>query len=300
VLTTGVVCPLTILSACPLFLVRISAGVVRGRYRRKVIDFGLNCLSLSPTDIDFITTEKDPAFRTTEKYYDWGVKITVMDCNGEPMAIIKENLLHSFAHTPRAEYVVELPDGQEVARSKQGSFLSDTLMIFNTDEDEDGDGEVSGEEAEAAADKPPEPLAYARISKGAKLRGQFCLGGTWRLNINEYATNFWEDPRTREVLMVLTTVKAVRDTDRDAEGRVHEARSHFVCVSRVQMCLSRDDFVLGNVGEGGDRGLIVVVWIVYSSGAICGRVANGRVERVKVIDFCLFLFVARGGAQTHT
>jgi len=166
------------------------------RYQQKLIDFGLNCLSLSPTDIDFITTKKDPAFRTSEKYYDWGVKITVMDCNGEPMAIIKENLLHSFAHTPRAEYVVELPDGQEVARSKQGSFLSDTLMIFNTDEDEDGDGEVSEEEQEAAAEKPPEPLAYARVSKGAKLKGQFCLGGTWRLNINEYATNFWCATRT--------------------------------------------------------------------------------------------------------
>ena len=200
------------------------------RYQQKLIDFGLNCLSLSPTDIDFITTKKDPAFRTSEKYYDWGVKITVMDCNGEPMAIIKENLLHSFAHTPRAEYVVELPDGQEVARSKQGSFLSDTLMIFNTDEDEDGDGEVSEEEQEAAAEKPPEPLAYARVSKGAKLKGQFCLGGTWRLNINEYATNFWEDPRTREVLMVLTTVKAVRDADRDAEGRVQEARCLCACV----------------------------------------------------------------------
>jgi len=200
------------------------SGHVEDEYRRKLMDFGLNCLSLNPTDIDFITTNKDPAFRTTETYYDWGVKITVLDCNGEPMAIIKENLLHTFAHTPRSEYVVELPDGQEVARSKQGSFLSDTLMIFNTDEDEDGDGEVSEEEAAAAAEKPPEPLAYARISKGAKLRGQFCLGGTWRLNINEYATNFWEDPRTREVLMVLTTVKAVRDTDRDAEGRVKEAR----------------------------------------------------------------------------
>ena len=141
------------------------------------MEFGLNCLSLNPTDIDFITTNKDPAFRTTETYYDWGVKITVLDCNGEPMAIIKENLLHTFSHTPRSEYVVELPDGQEVARSKQGSFLSDTLMIFNTDEDEDGDGEVSEEEAAAAAEKPPEPLAYARISKGAKLRGQFCLGG---------------------------------------------------------------------------------------------------------------------------
>ena len=38
----------------------------------------------------------------------------VMDCNGDPMAIIKENLLHTFGHTPRAEYVVELPNGQEV------------------------------------------------------------------------------------------------------------------------------------------------------------------------------------------
>jgi hypothetical protein len=95
-----------------------------------------------------------------------------MDCNGEPMAIIKENLLHSFSHTPRAEYVVELPDGTEVARSKQGSFLSDTLMIFNTDADADGDGEVSEAEAAAAEDKPPEPLAYARITKAAKLRGQ--------------------------------------------------------------------------------------------------------------------------------
>ena len=199
-------------------------GHVEDEYKKKLIDFGLNCLSLSPTDIDFITAAKDPAFRTREKYYDWGVKITVMDCNGEPMAIIKENLLHSFAHTPRAEYVVELPDGQEVARSKQGSFLSDTLMIFNTDEDEDGDGEVSDEEAEAADAKPPEPLAYARVSRGGKLRGQFCMGGTWRLNINEYATNFWEDPRTREVLMVLATVKAVRDADRDHEGRVKEAR----------------------------------------------------------------------------
>eukprot|EP00961_Rhodomonas_salina_P282477 3817232-Rhodomonas_salina.3 len=28
------------------------------------------------------------------------------------MAVVKENLLHSFAHTPRAEYVVELPDGE--------------------------------------------------------------------------------------------------------------------------------------------------------------------------------------------
>ena len=84
------------------------------RYKNKLIEFGLNCLSLSPTDIDFITVKKDPAFRTTEKYYDWGVKITgfeaffkkvqyqmcvcvcvylcvcmyvCTDCNGEPMYV---------------------------------------------------------------------------------------------------------------------------------------------------------------------------------------------------------------------
>jgi len=77
--------------------------------------FGLNCLSLTPTDVDFITSEGQPAFRTTEKYYDWGVKVEVQDCNGEPMAVIKENLLHSFAHTPRAEYVVELPGEPDAA-----------------------------------------------------------------------------------------------------------------------------------------------------------------------------------------
>jgi len=49
---------------------------MHGRYKNKLIEFGLNCLSLSPTDIDFITVKKDPAFRTTEKYYDWGVQIT--------------------------------------------------------------------------------------------------------------------------------------------------------------------------------------------------------------------------------
>jgi len=34
------------------------------------------------------------------------------------------------------------------------------------------------------------------------------MGGQWRLNINEYASGFWEDPRSREVLMVLVTVRA--------------------------------------------------------------------------------------------
>jgi hypothetical protein len=127
---------------------------------------------MTPTDVDFITAGGEPAFRTSERYYDWGVKVEIMDCNGKPMAIVKENLLHSFAHTPRAEYVVELPgeqllaclvfqnmyalvvlaaffllftncwldidfvhthiDGTEIARSKQGSFLSDTFMIFDT------------------------------------------------------------------------------------------------------------------------------------------------------------------------
>jgi hypothetical protein len=79
----------------------------------KTTVFGLNCLSMTPTDVDFITAGGEPAFRTSERYYDWGVKVEIMDCNGKPMAIVKENLLHSFAHTPRAEYVVELP-GEEI------------------------------------------------------------------------------------------------------------------------------------------------------------------------------------------
>ena len=66
---------------------------------------------MTPTDVDFITAGGEPAFRTSERYYDWGVKVEILDCNGKPMAIVKENLLHSFAHTPRAEYVVELPGG---------------------------------------------------------------------------------------------------------------------------------------------------------------------------------------------
>lgn len=187
-------------------------GHVEDEYHKKLMVFGLNCLSLTPTDIDFITADGDPAFRTAEKYFDWGVKVTVKDCNGKDMAVVKENLLHSFAHTPRAEYVVELPDGTEIARSKQGSFLSDTFMVFNTQE---------GAQEE---DGSPEPLAYARVSKGAKLTRQFCMGGSWRLNVNEYASGFWADPRSREVLMVLATVKAIRDADRDNMGRVTEAR----------------------------------------------------------------------------
>ncbi|KAJ1476594.1 hypothetical protein T484DRAFT_3086220 [Baffinella frigidus] len=111
-------------------------------------------------------------------------------------AVVKENLLHSFAHTPRAEYVVELPDGTEIARTKQGSFLSDTFIVFNTEEGADEGNDENG----------PEPLAYARVTKGAKINRQFCMGGQWRLNINEYASGFWEDPRSREVLMVLVTV----------------------------------------------------------------------------------------------
>ena len=71
---------------------------------------------------------------------------------------------------------------------------------------------------------PPEPLAYARLHKGEKLNKQFCMGGTWRLNINEFAGGFWADPRSREVLMVMATVKAVRDADRDNMGRVSEER----------------------------------------------------------------------------
>ena len=39
-------------------------------------------------------------------------------------AVVKENLLHSFAHTPRAEYVVELPDGlPPPSGSEAGSYL---------------------------------------------------------------------------------------------------------------------------------------------------------------------------------
>jgi hypothetical protein len=128
--------------------------------------------------------------------------------------VVKENLLHSFAHTPRAEYVVELPDGTEIARTKQGSFLSDTFIVFNTQE---GSEDVGDEEG-------PEPLAYARVTKGAKINRQFCMGGQWRLNINEYASGFWQDPRSREVLMVLVTVKTIRDADRDNMGKVSEAR----------------------------------------------------------------------------
>ncbi|EKX40502.1 hypothetical protein GUITHDRAFT_113291 [Guillardia theta CCMP2712] len=198
-------------------------GHVEDEFRRKLMDFGLNCLSLTPSDISFLTADGDPAFRTSEKYFDWGVQITVRDCNGHPMAVIKENLLHSFAHMPRAEYVVELPDGTEVARSKQGSFLSDTFMVFNTDPSAAAD-EGEGEEGAEASPKGPEPLAYARLSKGSKIRGQFCMGGAWRLNVNEYAGGFWSDPRSREVLMVLVTVKSVRDADRDNMGRVSEAR----------------------------------------------------------------------------
>lgn len=67
-------------------------------------------------------------------------------------------------------------------------------------------------------------MAYARLNKGDKLNKQFCMGGTWRLNVNEYAGGFWADPRSREVLMVMATIKAVRDADRDNMGRVSEDR----------------------------------------------------------------------------
>lgn len=63
--------------------------------------------------------------------------------------------------------------GTEVARSKQGSFLSDTFMVFNTDPSAAAD-EGEGEEGAEASPKGPEPLAYARLSKGSKIRGQFC------------------------------------------------------------------------------------------------------------------------------
>lgn len=67
-------------------------------------------------------------------------------------------------------------------------------------------------------------MAYARLHKGEKLNRQFCMGGSWRLNVNEFAGGFWEDPRSREVLMVMATIKAVRDADRDNMGRVNEDR----------------------------------------------------------------------------
>ncbi len=42
-------------------------GHVEDEYQKKLMVFGLNCLSLTPTDIDFITADGDPAFRTSEK-----------------------------------------------------------------------------------------------------------------------------------------------------------------------------------------------------------------------------------------
>eukprot|EP00960_Hanusia_phi_P027565 746892-Hanusia_phi.AAC.2 len=149
------------------------------------------------------------------RYYDWGVEITVRDCNGHPM-VRSKTLVSVEPH--------DVLGWTEVARSKQGSFLSDTFMVFNTDpsaESGEGDGEEEGAEA---TPKRPEPLAYARLSKGSKIRGQFCMGGAWRINVNEFAGGFWSDPRSREVLMVLVTVKSVRDADRDNMGRVSEAR----------------------------------------------------------------------------
>lgn len=43
------------------------SGHVEDEFSKKLVEFGLNCLSLTPTDIDFITADGDPAFRTSER-----------------------------------------------------------------------------------------------------------------------------------------------------------------------------------------------------------------------------------------
>ena len=43
------------------------SGHVEDEFKNKLVEFGLNCLSLTPTDIDFVTSDGDPAFRTTER-----------------------------------------------------------------------------------------------------------------------------------------------------------------------------------------------------------------------------------------
>jgi len=163
------------------------SGSVSDQFARPLMEFGLNCLSLQPTDINFITQSGEPAFRTSEVYYDWGIKITVYDCNGKPMATIKEEILHSFSHSSRVDYVVQLPDGTEIARSMQGSMLGSKFLIFDT----------QAASLAAAKDGKPEPLAYARMEKADKAATAFCMGGNWRLNVNEFAKGFWADPRSR-------------------------------------------------------------------------------------------------------
>jgi hypothetical protein len=190
------------------------AGRVEDQYSNSLVEFGANCLSMRPTDVSFVTESGEPAFRTSELYYDWGVKITVYDCNGNPMATVREEMLHSFGHTARVDYVVELPDGTEIARSMQSSLLGTKFLIFDT----------QAASLAASPNGDPEPLAYARVEKDDKMARAFCMGGQWRLNVNEYAKGFWADPRSREVLMVMTTVKAVRDVNRDKDGRVTEDR----------------------------------------------------------------------------
>ena len=43
------------------------SGHVEDEFSHKLVEFGLNCLSLTPTDIDFISADGDPAFRTSER-----------------------------------------------------------------------------------------------------------------------------------------------------------------------------------------------------------------------------------------
>mmetsp|Transcript_3364 Transcript_3364/g.9634 ORF Transcript_3364/g.9634 Transcript_3364/m.9634 type:complete len:112 (+) Transcript_3364:126-461(+) len=108
---------------------------------------------MKPTDISFVTSTGEPAFRTSEEYFDWGVKITVYDCNQKPMATVREEMLHSFGSTGRVDYVVELPDGTEIARSMQSSLVGTKFLIFDT----------QPESLKAAKDGQPEPIAYARV-----------------------------------------------------------------------------------------------------------------------------------------
>jgi hypothetical protein len=44
----------------------------------------------------------------------------------------------------------------------------------------------------------PARLTRARqVEKDDKMARAFCMGGQWRLNVNEYAKGFWADPRSR-------------------------------------------------------------------------------------------------------
>jgi hypothetical protein len=164
-----------------------------------------DCTSLLPSDLLFTraaaTVGEGPYLSTYQRRFAaFGDVFEMRDCRGETFAFAKQDFW-TWGGQQGVAYDIFTPNGTKVLESRSGSFWDRHFVFTDTNGAPVGEALMTWSERMAS--------------------GWFCNGGRFDVTFNAST-----GARTREVIVALAAIKAVRDQTRDSEGNVAGSWCH--------------------------------------------------------------------------